>query len=211
MKSLQLIFFILFFCSVEALFSQEFGSNAINSADDEVTIAKANEGFKPDVSVTLGSSFMSFGQGYNSFGTFVMPEITFPVTKKFSVQAGIGYSTMFYNSPNQSGNIFSNNMNQYGLIYVSGIYQVNEKLSVAGTAYKTFDLNPKQGEVNPQALDFSNEGVNVNIDYKVNERLRINAGFSYQKSNSPFYNQMYPGAFNNGLSPFSNGMFGPGF
>lgn len=188
--------------------AQEFGSNAINAPVEETPIVVKKQGFKPDVSVSLGSSFTSFGPDMNLFSTSVMPEFTFPVSKKFAIKASIGYSTMFYSSPGNEGAIFQQNNMQYGSVYVSGIYRVNEKLIISGTAYKTFDLSPRPGDrVNPRALDFSNEGVNVNIDYKVSERLSFNVGFSYQKQ-SPYNYYMNQSPFHN--SGFGRD-FGPGF
>ena len=213
-KHIGIFMLLLSFISLSA---QEFGSNAINAPIEEKPIVVKKQGFNPDidVSVSLGTSFSSFGPGMNMFGTYVMPEFTIPVSKKFAVRAGIGYSTMFYSTPGGEGNIFSQNNLQYGHVYVSGIYQVNEKLIITGTAYKTFDLAPRpEDQFNPHAFDFSNQGVNVNIDYKVSDRVRFNVGISYQKQNG--YNNMYnPGGFNNFGSPFNHGgfgsPFGPGF
>lgn len=195
--------------------AQEFGSNTINSPIEEQPIVAKKQGFNPDFSVTLGSSFTSFAPGASAFGTYVMPEFTFPVTKKFAVRAGIGFSNTFYTTPENEGTIFGQNNTQYGHVYVSGLYQLNEKVTIAGTAYKTFDLAPQNpNQVNPRALDFSNEGIAVNVDYKVSENVRFNVGVSYQKYNSygNFYN---PGGFNLNQSPFNNSgfasPFGPGF
>jgi len=194
---------------------QEFGSNTIASPVKGEPVIVAKKGFDPDVSVSIGSSFTSFSPGFNSFGTYVMPEFTFPVTKKLAVRAGIGFSNTFFTSPGNEGTIFQQNNAQYGHVYVSGLYQLNEKVTIAGTAYKTFDLAPQpQNEVNPRALDFSNEGISVNVDYKVSENVRFNVGFSYQKNNSygNFYN---PGGINMNSNPFYHqgfgSPFGPGF
>jgi hypothetical protein len=203
-----------------SLSAQEFGSNLINAPVEEKPIVEQKKGFNPDidVSLTLGTSFSSFRPGMNMFGTYVMPEFRLPVSKKFAIQAGIGYSSMFYSSPGNEGTIFEQNNIHYGLIYVSGIYAVNPKLTIAGTAWKTFNLNQQpENSINPRALDFSSEGVAVNVDYKVTERFRVNVGFSYRKYNS--YNYLgypgmngYPGGFG-GIrpSPFGNSGFGGGF
>lgn len=189
--------------------AQEFGSNVIG-LDEQNENNKTKTTFKPNVSVTLGSSFTSFAPGVSAFGTYIMPEVTMPLSKKFSVRAGIGYSTMFVTSPESTGNIFSQNNLQYGTVYVSGLYHVNEKLTITGTAFKTFDLSPKQDEINPYALDFSNEGLMINVDYKVSERVRFNVGISYQKQNP--YNYYYnPNGFNMNPSPFGRSGFGSGF
>lgn len=195
-----------------ALNAQQFGSNAINAPIEEKPIVEKKKGFDPDidVSVSLGTAFSSFGPGYNMFGTYVMPEFTVPINKKFAIRAGIGYSNMFYSTPGSEGTMFQQNNAHYGSVYVSGIYSVNEKLTIAGTAYKTFDLAARpEDQLNPRALDFSNEGISVNVDYKISDNVRFNVGFSYQKRNG--YGNMYnPGGYNMNPSPFNTG-FGPGF
>lgn len=187
---------------------QQFGSNVIGV--EKGSAVSLENTFKPDVSVTLGTSFTSFGEGFNAFGTYIMPEVTMPVSKKFSIRAGLGYSSMFISTPENTGSIFGQNNVQYGTVYVSGLYQVNPKLSIAGTAFKTFDVAPKNNEISPRALDFSNEGLMIDVEYKVSDQFRINAGFSYQKRNP--YNYFYnPGGFNMHPSPFQNTGFGSGF
>jgi hypothetical protein len=205
---------ILFILSllVTGLNGQEFGSNAKSSIEEESVHFKQREGFKPEVTVSLGTSFTSFGPGYNMFGNWIMPEFTVPVSKKFSVRAGIGYSNMYFSTPNSEGTLFQQNNNlQMGTVYVSGIYSVNNKLTIYGTAYKTFDLKPvAQNEINPRALDLSEEGVMLNLDYKVNENFRFNVGISYQRQNP--YNYMYaPGGFYGSPSLFGNPAFMPAF
>jgi len=202
LKNLILILLLSFGISF-VVQSQEFGSNIIGTEKSE--FQKETKGFNPDVSVSLGTSFTSFGSGYNMFGTFIMPEIEMPVSKKFSVRAGFGYSSLFLSNPEQSGNIFQQENHQVGTVYVSGLYYINPKLSIAGTAYKTFNLAPIKNELNPHALDFTNEGINVNVDYKVTDHFRINAGFSYQKR-SPYFNY-YPETNVFGQSPYYNNGF----
>ena len=197
-----------------SLQAQEFGSNIKTDSEDQTEVKlQKQEGFKPDVRVTLGTSFSSFGPGLNSFGTFIAPEISMPVTRKFSMQVGLGYSSMFYSVPGET--MFSGNASQYGSIFVSGTYQVNEKLTVRGTGYKTFLLNPTPpGETaNPFATDFSNQGVILDMDYKVTDKFRIAVSFEYREQNYPGFYPYSPNGMNNfGGSPFRrNPAFGTGF
>jgi hypothetical protein len=186
----------------------EFGQNAkheIESNDQTV-----EQGFKPSVTVSLGTSFSSFAPGYNTFGTFVAPEISFPVSNRFAVSVGVGYSNIFYNSPGES--LFSNTASQYGNVYVSGSYMMTEKLTISGTGYKTFLLNPTspESELSGNSFNQSNQGVILNLDYKVSERFRINASFQIHQQNGTPYNYMYPNQMGNS-SPFNNSGFYPGF
>ena len=208
LKKIIIIYVLLLGCSVSLVQSQEFGSNVIGVEKDNSKNVKTT--FRPDVSISLGTSFSSFAHGFNAFGTYIMPEITLPISKKFSVRAGIGYSTMFISTPENTGSIFGQNNLQYGSVYVSGIYHINPKLTIAGTAFKTFDLAPQNNEINTQSLDFSNEGFIIDVEYKVTENFRINAGFSYQKQ-SPYNYYYNPGGFNMHPSPFQNNGFGSGF
>lgn len=168
--------------------------------------------FKPNVSVSLGTSFSTFGSGYNAFGTYIAPEINMPVSKKFSVSFGMGYSNMFYNSPVESG--FNGNSRSYSNLFVSGTYQVNEKLIVRGTAYKTFMLNPPTTikAINPQFIDFSSQGVIFDAEYKVSEHFKVGVSIEYREQNYPsFYDFNRNGINNFGGSPFRTPSFGRGF
>ena len=192
----------------------KFGQNTKETEQTE--IQPLQQGFTPDISVSLGTSFASFAPGYNSFGTFIAPEINLPVTNRFAISAGIGYSSIFYNAPGDD--LFHRQPMQYGSIYLSGSSKMNEKITISGTGYKTFLLNPPEtmDESNQHSFDNSNQGVILNLDYKVTESFRINASFQFHQQNGSPYNT-YPGynisPFNNmgGLSPFSDHGFYPGF
>ncbi len=140
---------------------------------------------KPKLSVSLSSSFSSFGPGYNTFGTSVMPEITFPVSSKFAVSAGIGYSTFFMG--NRDEGMFISNPSSYGHVFVSGSYLLNEKITLRGTAYKTFMLDPSNPGNEPAspAYDYSSQGIIMDVEYKVTDNFRINVGFEYREQNYP--------------------------
>ncbi|MCF6170942.1 MAG: hypothetical protein L3J31_04490 [Bacteroidales bacterium] len=208
--------FILFgtLLSASLGYAQTFGDNVKTDKGEETEISlPAQQGFTPDVRVTMGTSFSSFGPGLNSFGTFIAPEISMPVTRKFSMQLGLGYSSMFYSVPGET--VFSGNALQYGSVFVSGTYQVNEKLTVRGTGYKTFMLNqaPPGETANPFATDFSNQGVVLDVDYKVTEKFRIAVSFEYREQNSPSFYPYSPNGMNTySGSPFRrNPAFGRGF
>ena len=193
---------------------QQLGDNRLIKETNSPEVVKTNTGFNPSVRVSLGSSFGSFGPGINSFGTWIMPEISAPITNKFSVSVGVGYSSMFSAYPGEAS-MFSNTPQQYGSVYVRGIYELSEKVTISATGYKTFNLQPSQRKetINPHALDLSSEGVMINLNYKVNDNFEINAGFSYDKRNyNPYYYN--GGMMNNGFNNPAMGGFGgyrPGF
>jgi hypothetical protein len=143
---------------------------------------------KPKLNMSLSSSFSSYGNGLTVIGTSVLPQITFPISDKFSLKAGIGYSTLFFGGDNQS--MYSSAPTSYGHLFVSGDYIVNEKITLRGTAYKTFSLgsNPMVAGENESVInDFSSQGFIMDIEYKVTENFRVNVGVEYRQQNYPFY------------------------
>ncbi len=193
-------------------YSQQIGDNVlINKASSENVT-----GFNPKVRVSLGSSFASFAPGVNTFGSWIMPELSAPVTKKLSVSAGMGYSAFFAGGGAESV-MFGNAPQHYGTVYVKGDYRINEKISISAMGYKTFNLSrqPRQEKINPHALDMSNEGVMINLNYKVTDKFEINAAFSYDKRNyNPYYyngGMMNPGFHNPAMGMGGFGGFYPGF
>jgi len=178
-------------------------------SDTTVQVDSGKELFKPSVKLSLGTSFLSYGRGYNAFSTFVAPEISMPVSDKFSVSFGMGYSNMFFNSPSEFG--AQQNSTSYGNLYVSGTYQVNDKLIIRGSAYKTFLLNTSaEGKsLNSQFFDFSSQGVIFDAEYKVSDKFKIGVSVEYRDANYP---TLYQNGFNSfGASPFRTPSFGIGY
>lgn len=156
---------------------------------------------KPQLTVSLSSSFISFGPEFNSFGTSIFPQMTIPVSNKFSLNTGIGYSTFFVGGGNEGA--FQRQQSSYGHVFVSGKYRVNKKISLRGTAFKTFMLAPSkfETETTPMFYDFSSQGVIMDVEYKVTDNFRINVGFEYRE-------QKYP-MFRPGVSPTTSFMDNP--
>jgi hypothetical protein len=212
MKNRTNIFVVLLIFFAFSSFAQQFGAYPMGSALNLNTDNgfAANKPFTPDVTIALGSSFSSFGNGFNAFGTFISPEISFPVHKKFTVNAGLTYSTLNYTGFGSENSVGQRSFDQYGSVYVSGLYQLTEKISIAGTAFKTFPLSDQSPKANPRALDFSNEGVVIDMNYQLSDKVRLSAGFKYQKQNT-FNDYNSFGGYNSFGSPFNHSMFGPGF
>ncbi len=205
--------------------AQSFGSNVlgVNKAKTDSSlkiISKSPALYKPNVRVNLGTSFTSFGNNFTGFQSFIAPEISMPVSKKTEVSFGMTYTSMQFRSGNE--NSFQSSNHNYGSIYVSGTYHVNDKFSVRATGYKTFMLNPSNfnNENQNSYLDFSNQGAIVDLEYRLTDNFRINASFQYHEQNNPnfFYHNPYGGygGYNGFSSPATGGFgnfntFGPGF
>jgi hypothetical protein len=138
---------------------------------------------KLDVSIRTGSEFMTTSGYGSAFSTFLSPALTYPVSRKFSLSGGVSIvNTSLYGIrgwsaiPEGSSPSFSGNFTQ-ATLWVSGQYFLNDRITLTGTAYKTFDLlSDKPGytpfyKTNPQ-------GAFLNVGYKVSDHLRIEAGFA---------------------------------
>ena len=79
---------------------------------------------------------------------------------------------------------FSGNFN-HALIYVSGDYIVNEKLTISGTVYKEFSFNNSPDKY-PALRDIEGKGMIMGINYRPAENFHINASFEYYRGNNPF-------------------------
>ncbi len=207
MKAKIFIFILVVLVSFQQIQAQTFGQNV------KSTPAKSKTAFKPDVRLSLGTSFSTFYPGMNGFSSWVAPEISMPINKKWAVAAGIAYTNFLTTgTPEIAG--FGNTVQNYGSVYVKGRYQVNDKLSISGMAYKTFNLSPQKPEdkINPRAIDFSNSGVMMSVDYKVTDHFRINAAFSMEQRHynpfDPYSGYGYFGSPMNGMAP---GGFHSGF
>jgi len=133
-----------------------------------------------------------------------------PINKKWTVAAGITYTSFLTTgAPETSG--FGSTVQNYGSAYVKGRYQVNDnqvndKLTITAVGYKTFSLSPRKPEdkINPRAIDFSNSGAMMSVDYKVTNHFRINAAFSVEQRH---YNPFGPYGYD-GYSRFGGGNYG---
>jgi hypothetical protein len=207
MKSLQYIY-------IAILLTALILSNSISEAQTMMQNNVQNNSFtktsNPQLSASLSTSFTSFGSGVNLIGTSFMPQITFPMTEKFSISTGIGYSTFFIGDGTK--NLFQSNQSQYGHVFVSGNYLLSDKISLRGTAYKTFRLDSPSPNIESgfTAYNFSSQGIIMDVEYKVSDNFRINVGFEYREQNYPMFGPGFNNNFNNsshmgGLSPY------PGF
>ncbi len=213
MKVRIFIFVLALLVGSVSLQAQSFGQ------DVKGIPSQSRTDFKPDVRLSLGSSFYSFYPGMNGFSTWVAPEISMPINNKWTISAGMAYTNIVgTGTPEISG--YGSPVQNYGSLFVKGRYQVNDKLSITAMAYKTFNLSPQKpgDKINPRAIDFSNSGGYISFDYKVSNHFHINAAFSMEKRHyNPFdpYGYGSPGFGNsyygNPITPAVPGGFYPGF
>lgn len=206
------------FLSGQITIDEETAKQLENSEDyvasefNEEEIADYIQEKKLKLNFELGSFFgTSFGAG-NYFGTYVAPHISYPVSKKFSLNAGVRITSIFGGSGNESGYY-----NPYGypggnmtssFVYVEGVYQVNDRLTVSGAAYKEFNLMNSSSTIDNR-YDFDSKGFIMGVDYRIGDNVFIHG--SIEVSDGPTYNRMNPFSSPSrgfGSSPFQR-MNGP--
>lgn len=144
--------------------------------------------FYTGVDVNMGYMFSVKGGG--PFMTLA-PHVTYPLTNKLSLSAGIsgGFGNIYMPylaSEGQSGMLPMTQM----FIYASGNYQVNEKLSVSGSAYKrVIDVKNPNSSVRP-ATSFDYKGVSVGFNYKITNNISFGAQI-HVDSPSTNYNSLF--------------------
>ena len=167
-----------------------------------------NKNFQPvQFNLQTGALFNTGIAGGSLFSTYIAPSFNQPLGKKFTLTAGAVVSNTTYRNlflPDQEGtfNPHSGNMSTFTL-YTGGSYQVNDRLTVSGSAYKT--INPAFNErLQPDRLRMESQGVSFGLGYKVGDNLHIGGEIRLQQGNNNFYTPMgYPG---NGL--MNNGFYG---
>jgi hypothetical protein len=161
------------------------------------------------VGVRAGTEFMT-SSGYGSgLSTFLSPTLTYPVSKKFEISGGISIVNTslyglkpYYSFPEEKS--FTGNFTQT-MVWVSGRYLLNDRLTITGTAYKTFDVTGGNA-LNTSFYKSNPQGAYLNVGYKISDNVHIEAGFGYSQG-SHGYSYGCPGAGGfspSGYDPFFN-------
>lgn len=167
----------------------------------EASINKRKLRFNLEFGTTFGAS------RYGSyFGTYVAPHVSYPISKKFSINAGAylsgisplskGENPMVHGYP--YGGLYSRSF-----IYVEGAYRLNDNLTLTGAVYKEVNLfNPRPAYpgYNPEV-----RGMIMGVDYRIGDHVLIRGEVEVSNGQSPFYHDpfMHPGG-NNMQNPFFN-------
>jgi len=142
-----------------------------------------------------GTSFITGFQNRGSaLSTFITPQFSYPLSKRFTIDAGFAIVNTSFNA-NFSGNnetpkkSFANNYTST-LIYAGGKYFLNERFTLSGQAYTqvgAFENNDYQ----KKKLNNNIKGATFGVDYKITENSSIGIHLNYSNGNSPFYNNSY--------------------
>lgn len=155
---------------------------------------------KPSYHVKLGSYLLTGNRGTTMLGTEISPSMTIPFNKKWSFETGmsvlLGSFDMNRRIQNSDSKTSIPENFAVGRIYLSGLYSYNAKTTIRGTIWKQTDLSSLT--VNPRAVDLSSQGFDFGVEYKVNERFRIEGSIGISKGYQPY------SPYSNFSSPFGS-------
>lgn len=207
MKLRNILLITLFLLSL-AVQSQNpgFGFNPYSSPSTYPGMSQSLSPVK--FNLQTGATFTSVPGGGSLFNTFMAPSFSQPVTKKLTLTAGAVISHSTYSNLgviNAEGNFAKVSGNTTNMtIYASGAYQVNDKLTLSGSAYKT--INPAfNARLSPNQLQMEAQGMSFGIGYKVGENMHIGAEIRMQQGGNNYYSPFgLPGisTFNNGFNTY---------
>jgi hypothetical protein len=180
----------------------------VTSEFNEEEIAEYIKEKKLKVKMELGTFFgTSFGSG-NYFGTYVSPQISYRLSPRFTLNTGARITNTFGNPFYESG-FYS----PYGypatnftrsFVYVEGAYQVNNRLTISGAAYKEINLiNTPSPSID--AYNFDSKGFIMGVDYRIGENIFIHG--QIEVSDGPGYYRANP--FSSPASGFGSSPFHP--
>ncbi len=177
----------------------------------DTVIGQGEHFFQPkkfDYHVTLGSQFTSisgFGSGLN---TYVSPHVSYHVNKRLSIGAGISIiQTNYFKARSYFQNeqaSYSNGNFTSAMVYVSGQYLVNDRLTISGSAYKQFPISRDPLPYNPFNPVSSKgiQGIDMNVGYRIGDHMYIQAGFRFSDGANPYYTDPF------NRNPFINDGYG---
>ncbi len=158
---------------------------------------KAEKNDKLQVNLQLGSIFFTGNNTGSGFGTYILPVVTYPINNRFKMRFGTniyqGYGHTLYHFSTDNGMVYQGRQNiSTATVFVSGSYDFNPNLTIFGSAYKQFDLNQPQVEMNPQAINFEREGFTAGFNLRLTENMQINGMIEYTRGSgidsfNPYY------------------------
>ena len=134
------------------------------------------------VDVTMGYMYSSAGYGGPQFS--LSPHVAYPINKRFSFSAGmsVGYGNFYnpyYGMQGQDAMLPMTRM----FLYVSGHYQVNEKLTVTGTAYTQINDVPNPSpDSNTPKRDFNAHGASIGFQYQLTPSISFGAQMNFEEN-----------------------------
>jgi hypothetical protein len=157
--------------------------NVYETSQIDVPSPALKKSNKLHTGLEVGTSFTYSPGNFVGPSFYIAPNLTYKVSPRFLVQAGIGLErSNFYSLYNSNDSRDILPMTQ-AFVYARGSYLISSNLTVDGTVYKTFNDVPKLSGYSP-AVRYSQNGAIVGINYKLNNSISI--GFHVKMSNNSY-------------------------
>ncbi len=159
------------------------------------SLVKKDKKLTTGVDLNMGYAFSKYGGGPILSFT---PHVTYPVTDKFFLQAGVSlgmgnvYNPFLKVSGEQNAMLPMTRM----FLYASGNYMATEKLVITGSAYKyIMDVKNPNSSYNPAQLSSDYQGVSIGFNYKITDNFSFGAQLHFDTPNTSnsYYNPMGSG------------------
>jgi hypothetical protein len=140
-----------------------------------------------DFGLEAGAAFTSFGRHGSMFSTHLAPEVRYRATPRFHFSAGVVLSTGFLHAPGMEGMTPMGNRFNRVLVYASGDYQVNPRLTVGGMVVKELD-NDIYRKMNAFEKNSGFQSIGMNVNYKITDHFHVGASFNVTEGRPYYYN-----------------------
>lgn len=192
MRRTKLILITLIYFSFLPVFSQqtEYETDKLDvsgyTADDSENEAN-DEHKRLKTNVEVGTSFMYSPGNFYGPSYYVAPRLSYYVTPRFYLSAGIGveHANLYslYDSPYTESEMLPMTR---AFLYAQGNYLLTEKLVLNGTVFKTMKYEPRIAQ-HPYLRNYNYQGVDLGLQYNINPNFSV--GFHMRMSNINYQSQ----------------------
>jgi hypothetical protein len=197
LKGIWMVLWILFY--PEVVFNQDINfimdgkESTMNDKTSDLPQEKLK--IKSDKPLKIyfftGTNYL-FSKAIGSAGSIYFGANAFyPVTPKFTLEFGasLNYSDLTYFPTGffPETNLSVPDLHSASLIlYTRGSYFLSSRLTLSGMAFKRF--SPYHcPSVNPDFLNFNQQGMSLELNYRLFQNLHIGAQFNFTENRDPFY------------------------
>jgi hypothetical protein len=149
---------------------------------------------KIDTGIEVGTSFNYSPHNYYGSSFYIAPNLTYKLNSRLILQTGIMIEkSMFY--PLYKQGELSNDILPMTrtFLFAKGNYLLTPRLTVSGTAYKSFNDVPKLTS-SSAPYNYNLQGVCVDFQYKISRSISV--GFHVLMQNGYYNRQISPADYN---------------
>lgn len=182
---------VLFIALILPFGSAGQDTGAVNTGTGDANNPKITDTLflpSPFFSLQAGAFFHTM-PGAHLYGTSITPMFSQPVGKRLTVSAGAVIGNTTYSAASNTGveNTESSSRGNFTslTLFTAGSYQLNGRLTISGSAYKTIDPGFMQ-RLDPENLMMEAQGASLGVGYKISDNVHIGAGIRMDDGRSNY-------------------------